>query len=70
MFGILGLGASQVMLTVYDVLGRQVATLVDERKTAGSYDVTFDGSGLASGVYIYRLTAGSFVESRRMVLIK
>ena len=65
-----GSGASKTMLVVYDVLGRQVATLVDEVKAPGSYEVRFDGSGLASGVYIYRLTAGSFVQSRRMVLVK
>ncbi len=58
------------MLTVYDVLGREVATLVDEVKAPGSYEVRFDGSGLASGVYVYRLTAGSFVQAQKMVLLK
>jgi glucuronoarabinoxylan endo-1,4-beta-xylanase len=62
--------ASQVRLVVYDLLGREVAVLVDERRAAGSYRDTFDASGFASGVYIYRLSAGSFVESRKMVLIK
>jgi predicted acyl esterase len=71
-----GSGVS-VKLVVYDVLGSEVAVLVNERRAAGSYADTFDASGLASGVYIYRLTAGlpdrqagSFVASRRMILVK
>jgi hypothetical protein len=64
-----GSGAS-VKLTVYDLLGREVAVLVNERKAPGSYEVSFDGSGLASGVYIYRMTAGSFATSRKMILVK
>jgi hypothetical protein len=59
-----------VTLKVFDVLGREVATVVNERKPAGSYTVRFDASGLASGVYIYRLTAGAFIQSRRMMLVK
>ena len=62
--------ASNVRLVVYDVLGREVAVLVDERRVAGFYQDVFDGKGFASGVYIYRLAAGSFVTSRRMVLLK
>src|SRR5512140_2910715 len=54
-------GVSDVRLVVYDILGREVATVVNERKAAGKDEVSFDASGLASGVYIYRLTAGSFV---------
>ncbi len=65
-----GLGVRDVSLVIYDVLGRKVAVLVNERKAPGSYEVQFDGSGLASGVYIYRLTAGSFVQSRKMLLVK
>ena len=63
-------GVSDVKITVYDLLGREVAVLVNERKPAGSYEVSFDGSGLASGVYFYRLNAGAFVQSKRMILIK
>jgi len=59
-----------VKLAVYDVLGREVAVLVNERKVAGSYEVRFNGAGLASGVYIYRLAAGSFVQARTMLLLK
>ena len=66
----LGLGASDVSLVVYDLLGREVAVLVNERKAAGRYEVAFNAAGLASGVYFYRLTAGSFVDSRKMVLLR
>jgi len=63
-------GVSDVRLSVYDLLGREVAVLVNERKASGSYEVSFDGSGLASGVYVYRLTAGNFAQSRKMILLK
>ncbi len=65
-----GLGTRKTMIVVYDLLGRQVATLVNEEKAPGFYEVSFDGSGLASGVYVYRLTAGSFVETKKMILVK
>jgi glucuronoarabinoxylan endo-1,4-beta-xylanase len=63
-------GISDVKLVVYDILGREVAVLVNERKSAGIYEVSYGASGLASGVYIYRLTAGTYVQSRKMVLLK
>ena len=59
-----------VSLNVYDLLGREVAMLVNEEKPPGSYEVAFNGTGLASGVYLYRLTAGSFVQSRKMILLR
>jgi hypothetical protein len=62
--------SSHVTLKVYDVLGREVAALVDENKTAGSYQAKFDGSRFASGVYFYRLEAGSYSATRRFVLMK
>jgi predicted GH43/DUF377 family glycosyl hydrolase len=65
-----GLGASNVRLVVYDILGREVAVLVNERKAPGTYEVKFDGSGLASGVYFYRLTAGTLVQTRKMMLVR
>jgi photosystem II stability/assembly factor-like uncharacterized protein len=65
-----GLGVSDVSLVVYDVLGRKVVVLVNERKAAGIYQVTFDGSGLASGVYFYRLTAGNFVDTKKLLLLR
>ena len=62
--------AGHVTLAVFDVLGRRMATLVDERKDAGSYTVRFDGAGLATGVYIYRLTSGQFTQTRKMLMMK
>jgi hypothetical protein len=57
-------------LNVYDVLGNEVATLVDEYKSAGSYEVEFDASKLSSGLYIYKLQAGEFTSTKKMILIK
>jgi hypothetical protein len=51
-------------------LGREVAVLVNERKAPGNYEVSFDASGLSSGVYYYRLTAGNFAQTRSMMLVK
>jgi hypothetical protein len=59
-----------VSLVVYNLLGQEVATLVNDNVQAGSYQATFDASKLPSGVYVYQLKAGSFVESRKMVLLK
>jgi hypothetical protein len=61
---------SQVTLKVYDVLGREVATLVNEVKPAGEYEVKFDATDLASRVYIYKIHAGSFVQGKKMILLK
>jgi len=61
---------SQISLKVYDVLGREVATLVSERKAAGNYSVTFDASKFSSGVYFYKLQAGNFVQTKKMLLVK
>lgn len=63
-------GPVHVRLSVYDILGRQVSLLVDEDKDAGVYHVTFDARGLASGVYIYRLQAGTYTEARGLVIAK
>jgi photosystem II stability/assembly factor-like uncharacterized protein len=57
-------------LKVYDVLGNEVATLVNEEKPTGNYEVEWEATGLPSGIYFYRLQAGSFVETKKMVLIK
>lgn len=57
-------------LKVYDVLGNEVATLVNELKSAGTYEVEFDASGLSSGVYYYRLTSGRYSETKKMVLLR
>jgi hypothetical protein len=63
-------GSRFTTLKVYDVLGNEVATLVNEEKPAGSYEVNFNASMLASGIYYYRLTAGTFVEIKKMILLK
>jgi hypothetical protein len=57
-------------LKIYDILGNEVATLIDEYREAGRYKLEYDASNLASGVYIYKLTAGSFVSSKKMMVIK
>jgi hypothetical protein len=62
--------AARVTLNVYDVTGRQVAQLVNGLTDAGAHQVTFDGSNLASGVYLYRLTAGMNSATGKMVLMK
>jgi hypothetical protein len=62
--------AGPVKLQVFDLLGREVAVLVNEQKDPGGYQVRFDGSGLPSGVYLYRLTAGSYVEAKKLVLVR
>jgi len=67
-FGISDLGF--VSLKIFDVLGREVKTLVNEIKPAGKFKVEFDGSNFASGVYFFRIEAGDFVQTKRMVLIK
>jgi len=59
-----------VSLKVFDVLGNEIATLVNEEKPAGRYEIEFDGVGLPSGIYFYQLKAGNFVETKKMVLMK
>lgn len=61
---------SDVQLTVYDMLGRRVATLVDGKQRAGQHSVTFDASNLSSGVYIYQLKTDGFSKSKKMLLVK
>jgi hypothetical protein len=62
--------ADRVRLIVYDVLGREVETLVDEMKAPGRYSVTWDASKFASGVYFYRIVAGIYMSTKRMVVLK
>ena len=59
-----------VSLKVYDILGREVATLVNEEKPAGSYEVQFNASGLTSGIYFYQLKADGYSETNKMILLK
>ncbi|MBZ0203133.1 MAG: T9SS type A sorting domain-containing protein [Ignavibacteria bacterium] len=61
---------SIVKITMYDLLGREVGVLVNELKQAGTYDAKFDGTNMASGVYFYRIEAGAFVDTKKMLLIK
>ncbi|PID58709.1 MAG: hypothetical protein CR986_07560 [Ignavibacteriae bacterium] len=61
---------SNVKLIVYDILGNKVATLVDKQQSSGSYQVKFDGSNLASGIYFYKLQTGNFNQIRKMMLLK
>jgi hypothetical protein len=61
---------SHVTITVYDMLGRAVSVLVNDRREAGVYQVMFDGSNLASGMYFYLLQAGSFVEAKKLLLLR
>ena len=62
--------SSMVRLTVYDMLGREVASLMNETRGAGVYEVKFDASNLSSGVYLYKLQAGDLVQTRKLLLVR
>jgi hypothetical protein len=62
--------ASTVSLKIYDVLGKEVATLVNGRQEAGAYNIPFHATALSSGIYFYRLQAGNFVATKKMMLVK
>ncbi|NWG28112.1 MAG: T9SS type A sorting domain-containing protein [Ignavibacteriaceae bacterium] len=59
-----------VTIKIFDQLGKEIVTLVNEEKSAGSYETEFDASALASGIYYYRLTSGGFVDTKKMILVK
>jgi hypothetical protein len=59
-----------VTLKVYDILGNEIATLVNEEKLAGTYEVDFNGTQIPTGVYFYKLQAGNFVQIKKMVLLR
>jgi hypothetical protein len=61
---------SYVTIIVYDVLGNEIAILVNEEKPAGEYEVGFDGTGLTSGIYFYQLRAGDYTETKKMILLR
>jgi hypothetical protein len=61
---------SEVKLSIYDITGREVSVLVNEKLLSGSYEFTFNSTGLSSGVYIYRIKAADFVQTRKMLLVK
>jgi hypothetical protein len=62
--------AGNVKLVAYDVQGREVQTLVNEKLQPGTYEVKFDGTMLNSGVYFYRIQCGDFISVKRMVMVK
>jgi hypothetical protein len=63
-------GGNLVTLKVYDVKGREVQTLVNDRLQPGTYEASFDGSALNSGVYFFKLITNEFIDSKRMILLK
>ena len=62
--------ATNVKLEIFNILGQKLITLIEQRLPAGNHTITWDGSDFASGVYLYRLKAGDFVETKKMMLIK
>lgn len=62
--------SSHQTLKIYDVLGNEIATLVDEFRNAGSHEIDFDATALSGGVYFYQLRSGEFVQTNKMILIK
>jgi hypothetical protein len=61
---------NQVTIKIYDILGREIATMVNERKQAGEYNVIWNAESVPSGVYFYRIVAGEFIETKKMVVVK
>ena len=61
---------ANVQIKIFDVLGKEVGTLVNEQKAPGEYEVKFDGSGLLSGIYFYRIIAGTYIQTNKMVFLK
>lgn len=59
-----------MILRIYDLLGKEITTLVNETQEAGSYKSSFDASNLSNGVYYYKLQSGAYVETKKMLLIK
>jgi Secretion system C-terminal sorting domain len=62
--------ASHVSLKVYDILGKEIAVLVNSNYSPGTYEINWNSSNVSSGVYFYKLTAGSFSETKKMILSK
>jgi hypothetical protein len=61
---------SKVVIKIFDVLGNEIETLVNEDKPAGEYEIEFVGDGSTSGIYFYQIKAGEFIQTRKMILIK
>ena len=64
------LNVKNVTLNVYDILGRVVATLVNEKQSSGNYKITWNASSLPSGIYFYKLSVGNYIETKKMMLLK
>jgi len=62
--------SSNVLIEVYSLLGKRITTLVNKYQNAGSYSVNFDAGGLSNGIYYYKLQAGSFTDTKKMLLLK
>jgi hypothetical protein len=62
--------SSNVLIKVFDILGNEIETLVDEEKSTGTYEITWYPENLPSGIYFYKLQAGNYIETKKMVLIK
>ncbi|RJP63216.1 MAG: T9SS C-terminal target domain-containing protein [Ignavibacteriales bacterium] len=62
--------SSKVNIRIFDALGREVANLVNEEKEAGTYEISFNGAGYASGIYFFRMQAGNYIQTRKMILMK
>ncbi|MBK7629196.1 MAG: T9SS type A sorting domain-containing protein [Ignavibacteriales bacterium] len=61
---------SNVLIKIYDILGSEVATLINKEMDAGRYDVNFNANGYSSGIYLFRMEAGSYVSTKKMTLLK
>ncbi|MCU0415384.1 MAG: T9SS type A sorting domain-containing protein [Ignavibacteriaceae bacterium] len=61
---------SKVVIKVFDVLGNEIATLMDEEKSVGTYELTWNAANLSSGIYFYQLKASDYVQTRKMILLK
>ena len=59
-----------IKIKVYDILGNEIATLVNEEKSAGNYEIEFDGSYLSSGIYFYSMQSGTFTDTKKFILMK
>jgi hypothetical protein len=59
-----------VKMQVFDIIGREISTLVNKEQPAGNYEVAFDGSRFASGIYFYRISAGEYTSVKKMLLLK
>jgi len=62
--------SSPVQIKVFDVLGKEIQTLVNEEKPVGTYEITWNAENLPSGIYFYQLRAGSFIETKKMTLLR